>query len=134
MDVVAKLTLVASVLMLGYSLYQVFTSYDALCEKIEEFKRLAKESDSDESSIRLSNFLLTGVLSVIFVVLVYFADLAYWFVGLVLVKLLVTLLLSQLEVTHIFRPKLDRRFFMLSKFDSFVNALVAIAVAVVVIS
>lgn len=36
MDFVAKITLVAAVILLGYNLYQLMTGYEAVCDKVEE--------------------------------------------------------------------------------------------------
>ena len=71
MDIAVKITLVASIVLVGYNLHQLVTSYEAICEKVKEFKAMALENDSDESSIRRSNFLLTGTLSVLFILLTY---------------------------------------------------------------
>jgi len=135
MDIVAKITLVASVIMLGYNLYQLFTSYEAVCTKVEEVKQMAKESESDEGSVKRSNFLLTGALCCIFVILVILSDLAYWVVGVVVVKMLVTLVMSHKEVDSIFKSdSVDRKFFRWVKADAAANVLTGLAIAIVVIS
>lgn len=135
MDVVSKITLVASVVLFGYNLYQLLTSYEATCEKVEEFKHLAKEGGSDEVAVKRSNFLLTGLLSSGFCTLVYLSNLAYWVVGIVVLKMLLTVLLSHLEIERVFRSNaIDRHFFYLTKMDAAANALIGIAVAIVVIS
>lgn len=135
MDVVAKITLVAAVVMLGYNLYQLMTSYEAVCAKIEEFKQLAKESDSDEESVKRSNFVLTGGLSCGFVVLVFLANLAYWVVALVVAKMLWTMFMSHQEIKRIFKSnEINRKFFKWTKVDAAANALTGLAVAIVVVS
>jgi len=135
MDFVAKITLVASVIMLGYNLYQLFANYESVCAKVDEFKQLAKENDSDKRSVQRSNVLLTGFLSLLFIVLVFLANLAYWFVGLVVAKMLLTNALSYMEIEHIFKSnEIDKKFFGWTKVDAAANVLTGLAVAIVVVS
>lgn len=135
MEVVAKLTLIASVVMFGYNLYQLLMGYETICQKAEEFKRLAVESESDEISVKWTNVLITGILSVVFTALVFFANFAYWMVGVVALKMVCTILLSHKEIERAFLPsKMDKKFFMWSKVDSAANVVMGLAVAVVLIS
>lgn len=135
MDIIAKVTLVASLIMLGYNLYQLFTGYDAVCEKVKEFKQLAQDNEADETSVKRSNFLLTGVMSVAFIVLVVLANLAYWVIAVVVLKVLLTMILSHLEIVHIFKfGEIKRQFFSLTKADAIANMLVGLGIAIVVIS
>ena len=135
MDIAVKITLVASIVMVGYNLHQLLTSYEAICEKVKEFKTLALQNESDEGAVRRSNFLLTGVLSLLFVTLVYLSDFAYWIVAGVLAKMAVSMLLSHFEISQIFREDSIRpKFFKLTKVDAAVNILVGLGVAVIAVS
>lgn len=135
MDIALKMTLVASIVLMGYNLHQLVTSYKAICEKVKEFKSLAQESHSDEGAVKRSNFILTGVLSLVFVALTYFSGLAYWVVGLVFGKLALTMVLSQFELVQIFKEDSIRpSFYKLTKVDAAVNVLLGLFVAVISIS
>ena len=135
MDIAVKITLVASIVMVGYNLHQLLTSYEAFCETVTEFKTLALQNESDEGAVRRSNFLLTGVLSLLFVTLVYLSDFAYWIVAGVLAKMAVSMLLSHFEISQIFREDSIRpKFFKLTKVDAAVNVLVGLGVAVIAVS
>lgn len=135
MDIAVKMTLVASIVMVGYNLHQLLTSYEAICEKVKEFKMLAQQNDSDEGAVRRSNFLLTGILSLLFVVLTYLSDLAYWIVAIVSVKMAVSILLSHFEIAQIFREDAIRPgFFKLTKVDAAVNVLIGLGIAVIAVS
>ena len=135
MDIAVKMTLVASIVMVGYNLHQLLTSYEAICEKVKEFKMLAQQNDSDEGAVRRSNFLLTGILSLLFVVLTYLSDLAYWIVAIVFVKMAVSIVLSHFEIAQIFREDAIRpSLFKATKVDSVLNVLTGLAVAVIAIS
>lgn len=135
MDFVAKITLVAAAILLGYNLYQLMTGYEAVCDKVEEFKRLAKESESDEIAVKRSNFVLTGLMSLTFVSLVFFSNFAYWVIGFVAAKMICTVILSHMEIVQIFSlSKIDRKFFMWTKVDAASNVAVGLAVAVVLVS
>jgi hypothetical protein len=135
MDIAIKITLVASIVLVGYNLHQLVTSYEAICEKVKEFKAMALENDSDESSIRRSNFLLTGSLSLLFIALTYLSDFAYWVVGAVFLKLAVSMYLSHLEISQIFKEDSIRpKFFKMTKVDAAVNVLVGLGVAVISVS
>lgn len=135
MDIAVKMTLVASIVMVGYNLHQLLTSYEAICEKVKEFKMLAQQNDSDEGAVRRSNFLLTGILSLLFVVLTYLSDLAYWIVAVVFVKMAVSIVLSHFEIAQIFREDAIRPgFFKVTKVDAAVNVLFGLGIAVIAVS
>lgn len=135
MDIAVKITLVASIVLVGYNLHQLVTSYEAICEKVKEFKAMALENDSDEGAVRRSNFVLTAVLSIVFVLLTFLSGMAYWVVSVVCLKMLVSMFFSHLEIRQIFREDSIRpSLFKLTKVDSVFNILTGLAVAVISIS
>ena len=132
MEIAVKITLVAALVLMGYNLHQLVTSYEAICEKVKEFKMMAQANDSDERSVGLSNFVLTAVLSGTFVVLTYLSEMALWVVVVVTLKMLVSMILSHLEIRQIFREDSIRpSLFKLTKVDSVFNVLTGLAVAVI---
>ncbi len=132
MDIAVKITLVASIVLVGYNLHQLVTSYEAICEKVKEFKAMALENDSDESAVGRSNFILTAVLSVVFVLLTFLSGMAYWVVAAVGLKMLVSMYFSHMEIRQIFREDSIRpSLFKLTKVDSVLNVLTGLAVAVI---
>ena len=94
MEIAVKITLVAALVMVGYNLHQLVTSYEAICEKVKEFKAMALENDSDETAVGRSNFILTAALSVVFVLLTFLSGMAYWVVAAVGLKMLVSMYFS----------------------------------------
>lgn len=134
MGVIAKIMLVASILMMGYQISQVLMSYKTLCEKAEELKKLASENTASESELRRSNFLLSFLLSLVYVVLAYFSDFTYWIVALVTVKLALTLYLSDVFLVQILRcDTVSQKFYILSKWDAVLNSLVSLALALLLV-
>ena len=132
MDIAVKITLVASIVLVGYNLHQLVTSYEAICEKVKEFKAMAQANDSDETSVGRSNFILTAILSVAFIVLTYFSGMAYWVVAVVSLKMFVSMFFSHLEIRQIFREDSIRpSLFKWTKVDSVLNVLTGLAVAVI---
>lgn len=96
---------------------------------------MALENDSDEQSVRRSNFLLTGTLSLLFIALTYLSGLAYWVVGAVFVKLAVSMFLSHLEISQIFKENSIRpSFFKMTKVDAAVNVLMGLGIAFIAVS
>ena len=78
---------------------------------------------------------LTGVLSLLFVTLVYLSDFAYWIVAGVLAKMAVSMLLSHFEISQIFKENSIRpKFFKITKVDAAVNVLMGLGVAVIAVS
>ncbi len=135
MEIAIKITLIASLILVGYSLSQLLTSYEGVCEKVKRFKELAVETESKDSEIKMSNTFLTGVLSVIFVVLLYLSGLAYWVVAVVAAKMVITCILSNKELNMILTSdSVDQNFFKVSKVDSVINILTGLAVAVILIA
>jgi uncharacterized membrane protein len=132
MEIAVKITLVAALVMVGYNLHQLVTSYEAICEKVKEFKAMAQANDSDETAVGRSNFILTAVLSVVFVLLTFLSGMAYWVVAIVSLKMMVSMFLSHLEIRQIFREDSIRpSLFKLTKVDSVFNVLTGLAVAVI---
>lgn len=135
MEIAIKITLVASLVLMGYNLHQLVTSYKAICEKVKDFKAMAQANDSDESAVRRSNFILTFVLSVTFVVLTYLSGVAYWVVGVVALKMIVSMYCSHLEIGQIFKEESIRpSLYWVTKVDSVFNVLTGLAVALILIS
>jgi hypothetical protein len=132
MEIAVKITLVAALVMVGYNLHQLVTSYEAICEKVKEFKAMAQANDSDETAVGRSNFILTAVLSVVFVLLTFLSGMAYWVVAVVGLKMLVSMYFSHMEIRQIFREDSIRpSLFKLTKVDSVLNVLTGLAVAVI---
>lgn len=135
MDIAIKMTLIAAVVLIGYNLSQLLSSYESVCEKVKEFKTLAAESESDEGSVMRTNMFLTGTLSLTFVVLTFFSGFALWVVAVLAVKMVITMILSHQEITRILtKDKIDLGFFKISKIDYLVNVLTGIAVAVILVA
>ncbi len=134
MDIALKITLVASIILLGYNVSEFIASYETVCEKTDEFKRLAGESDANELELRRSNFLLSFVLSVVFIGLTYFSGLALWITAVVALKLFFTLYCSDSLLVCVMRTNaLSKKFYMISKVDSLLNALLGLVIALVLV-
>ena len=122
--------LVASILMMGYNISEFLASYQSLSEKATDLREIARENGAGESAMRRSNFLLSFVLSAVYVVLTRFSDFVVWITVLVAVKLALTLFISDFALLQILRKgEFPRKTYMLSKVDAFLNALFGLAIA-----
>ena len=63
MDIVAKITMVASVIFMGFNASQFVASYATLCEKAHVVRNLARESDFEEIDLRRTNIVPSCFLS-----------------------------------------------------------------------
>lgn len=134
MEIVLKITLVASIILMGYNISEFVSSYKTVCEKTDEFKKMAMENEAKEAELRRSNFLLSFGLSAVFVVLTHFSGLAIWISAVVAAKLFFTLFCSDSLLVQILRSnKVSKKFYMLSKVDALVNALLGLVVALVLV-
>lgn len=134
MDVALKITLVASIILMGYNISEFAASYEAVCEKTDDFKKMVVESEAKEGAVRRSNLLLSLGLSLVFVGLTYLSGLALWISGIVAAKLLFSLFCSDSLLVCVLRlGHLPKKFYMLSKVDSFFNALLGLAISFVLI-
>ncbi len=133
-DYVVKVSLVASIVLMGYSISEFVASYENVKEKIEEFLAMAKANAATNADLRRSNFLLSGVLSSVYVLLVYFSDVVIWLVALILAKLVLTLYLSDKLLIQVLRDgSLSRKSFLVSKYDSLSNAVVGLVFALILV-
>ena len=132
MDIAVKITLVASLVLMGYNISEFILSYESVCEKTEEFRKMVDEVQ--EGAIRRSNFILSLFLSTAFTALTYWAGLALWITAVVALKLLFSLCCSDLTLLHVLRVgDLTKKFYMLSKVDSLVNAALGLGIAMIVV-
>lgn len=134
MEIVIKIAIVASVLLIGYNISQIISAYASICEKVDEFKQLVSQNDASVGSIRHSNFGLSFVISVVLVLLTVFSGLVWWISVMVACKAAVTLYCSDAMVVRILKEgKISKKFFFLSKIDSFFNVFFGLAVAVILV-
>ncbi|WP_458449537.1 hypothetical protein [Fibrobacter sp.] len=134
MDVVSKITLVASIVLMGYSASQLVANSAELSEKADEIKTLMKVSESRERGIRLFNFAISFSLLLAYVFLAHFSGLAYWVSAVIAFKLAFTLFFSDRELRMEIRgEEMDRRAILLDKADSFLNVLLGLSMALVLV-
>lgn len=130
MDIASKIMLVASIVMMGYNVSEFLASYQSLSEKASELKEMARINGASEGAMRRSNLLLSLVLSAVYVALTWFSGLALWVTVLVSLKLILTLVGSDLALLQILRTgDFSRKTYLLSKGDAFLNALLGLAIA-----
>ena len=122
-------------ILIGYNLSQVLTSYEGVCDKVRKFKELAVETDSRDDELKRSNTVLTGLLALIFTTLTYLSGLALWVVGIVAAKMILTCYLSNMEINRILQTNsVDLKFFKLTKVDALVNILIGAGVALILVA
>lgn len=132
MDIATKITLIASLILMGYNISEFVLSYESVCEKTEEFKKMV--GDVQESTIRRSNLLLSLFLSIAFILLTYWSGLALWVTIVVAAKLVFTLCCSDLTLLHVLRVgELTKKFYMLTKVDALVNAALGFGIALIMV-
>lgn len=134
MDIAAKLTLIAAIIYFGYNMSEILSSYEKSCEKVDAFKKLKQESDSSETSLRRSNFLLSFLMMAVFVSLIHFSGIAFWVTFVVAVKCLLTLYCSDTSLVNIIHSDvLPKKTFLWTKVDAVFNALFGLAIALIVV-
>jgi len=134
MEVVPKITLIASIVFLGYNAYQLVADFVAVNEKFMEYRNLFTGEISDGVKLRISNFAISSILMLAYAFLAYFSGLAYGVSILIAVKLVFTLFLSDKELCYIIRGKtMNRNFFVLEKIDSFFNVLLGLSIALLLV-
>lgn len=134
MNVVVKITLIASIILLGYNFSEFLSSYKTVCEKSQEFRKLVFENSAKEFELRRSNFLMSFILSSVFVALTFFSGLAVWISIVLASKFALTLYCSDSMLIQVLRTEsLPKKFYVLSKVDSLVNALLGLGVALVLV-
>ena len=134
MDVVSKITLIASIVLMGYSASQLVEGSAAFAEKAEEFRTLMKANDSHEGGLRLSNIAISFSLSLGYVILAILSGLAYWISAVIAVKLAFSLLFSDHELRMVIRGEdMGKGVLLLDKADSFLNVLLGLSIALVLV-
>lgn len=133
-DYVVKISLIASIILMGYSISEFAASFKTVTEKIDEFLGMAKENAATDIDLRRSNFFLSCLLSVGYAFLVYFSDVVVWLVAVIVVKLFLTLLLSDKLLVQVLRDKtLSKKSYLVSKYDSLFNAVMGFAFAMILV-
>ena len=133
-DYVVKIALVASIILMGYNISEFATSFKTVSEKVGEFLNLAKENSTTFADLRTTNIVVSCILSIGYVVLVYFSDIVIWIVALVVVKLLLSLLLSDKRLMQVLRDgSLSKKNYLVSKLDALFNAVMGFTFAVILV-
>lgn len=133
-DSVVKITLIASIILMGYNISEFATSFNAVREKVGEFLSLAREHAATDADLRLTNIVSSCLLSIGYVTLVYFSDIVVWVVALVVLKLVFTLFLSDKLLIQVLRKgTLSKKSYLVSKFDALFNAVMGFAFAVILV-
>lgn len=133
-DYIVKIALVASIILMGYNISEFAASFKTVSEKAAEFLDLAKANSATDSDLRKSNMVLSCILSIGYAVLVYFSDVVFWIVALVVVKLLFTLLVSDKLLLQVLRDgSLSKKNYLVSKFDALFNAVMGLAFALILV-
>lgn len=134
MEVVSKITLVASIVLMGFNASQLFGSFESVTEKVDEFRTLAKQSESGETRLRFSNFAISFFLSTAYVLLVFFSGFVAWIPLLIALKLAFTLVVSDRELSLVIRGgTIKKSHFLMDKVDSFFNVLLGLSVALALV-
>lgn len=134
MEIVSKITLVASIVLVGYNASQLFACYETVCKKADDFREMARQSETNEPTLRRSNFLLSLFITLAYVLLVSFSGLAHWVTAVVAVKLCLTLLFSDKELCMVVRGSgFEKRWYWIDKVDSLFNLLFGLAVALILV-
>ncbi|MCF0225481.1 MAG: hypothetical protein HUK20_14535 [Fibrobacter sp.] len=134
MDVAIKLTLVASVVLMGYSLSQFFSSYETACEKLDELKQVLAENQPGGLKINHFNTLMISLLSSGFLVMAYFAGFEYWILEIVFGKFLLTGVISNMDLSLAMRSGcVNRRFFHIGKVDCALNFILGMSICLILV-
>ena len=133
-DYVVKIALVASIVLMGYNISEFIASFKTVNEKVEEFLGLAKQNDATGADLRRSNFILSCSLSIGYASLIYFSDVVLWLVVLIVLKLFLTLFLSDKLLVQVLRDgSLSKKNYLVSKYDALFNATVGFVFAVILV-
>ena len=133
-DYVVKIALIASIIMMGYNISEFCASFKTVSEKSGEFLRLAKDNAATDADLRRSNLLLSSVLSIGYSVLIYFSDIVVWLVALLVIKLLLTLFLSDKMLIELLHDRsLSKRNYLISKYDALFNAVMGVTFALILV-
>jgi len=133
-DFVVKTCLVASIILMGYNVSEFFSSYNAISKKVEEVLELAKLSSASDNALRRTNFIPSFIMNCCYVALVYFSGVVVWLVSLLAVKIFVSLYISDKVLMQIFRDRsISQKSYLVSKWDSFFNATMGFAFALILV-
>lgn len=133
-DYVVKIALIASIILMGYNISEFAASFKTVSEKVGEFLNMAKENAATDTDLRRSNLFLSCLLSIGYVLLVYFSDIVVWIVALAVLKLVLTLLLSDKLLIQVLREgSLSKKSYLVSKFDAFFNAVMGFIFALILV-
>ena len=122
--------LVISIILFGYNVSDLFLNYESSCEKIDEFKEMARVRNTSISSLRLSSFFMSFVFFSVYAVMTRLSGFAFWITAVVSLKFLITLFGSDQELVRVMKTATyPKKFYYLSKVDAFFNALLGLCIA-----
>jgi hypothetical protein len=121
--VVPLLTIIVTWLVLGYNLFQLGSAFSWIESQIGRYRSFIKNERVAPAYLRKLNFYSAIVMAISYLVLLYFAGLAYWLLGCVLAKYLITALISdQMQARILGAKPFYPRHYWLIKVDALFNA------------
>jgi hypothetical protein len=123
--VASGITIFVTLCVLGYNLFQVTSAYGSMVTQIGQFKAYVQEEQLTPALMRRFNLILMSSLLGLYLLLLFFSGFAWWFLGLVLSKYLLTVWLSDTIHKYILHDKpFDSGHHRLIRFDAVGNVLV----------
>jgi|GEM_PF-4479728 len=118
------LTILVTLGVLGYNLFQLSAAYTWVLAQIGEYRNFVQTEQVTPARLRRFNVLMTLAMLVAYLVLLYFSGFAFWLLSSVGIKYLLTLFLSDRVQERILSGKpFSSLHHMLLKVDSLFNVL-----------
>lgn len=123
-ELASRVTIIVSVLTLGYNLYHLSNAYAQMRLQFQGFRQALTEESFDFGKARRFNQTMTLFLPLGYMSLLFFAGFAWWLLGIVAAKYALTGYLSDFFQVRVLQGKgLRRRHFRLLKLDALLNAI-----------
>ncbi len=128
-----KITILASVVLWGYSFSRIIDSYGVMQKKMFHFRQIIKDEMIPFDGVRRVNVFLIGALGIAYAVMLYFSGFAFWILVMVIGKFAVSAYLSDSFQNQVVQGKdFSKRLYVQMKIDAVFNALTGIFIVVLV--
>lgn len=134
MAILAKISMLVSVILWGYNLSLFLNRYVDICEKAIKYRDILRQEHIALEELRNSNFKLEAIGAVAFLTLLYFSGIAPWLLITIGLKFLLSLYYSDSFQRCVVSGKsISKKLFWLMKLDALVNLSGCIFLAIVLV-
>ncbi len=131
---IEKISLLASIILMGYNLSLLFNRYISICEKALKYREILKREAMALKELRKTNIYISTFVAFVYITLLFFSEISPYFLLIIVVKFLFSLYFSdRFQICVSEGIQISKTLYWKLKLDSLVNFLGAIFIGFILV-